>query len=138
MEALSVLIVEDEPDLLALFQTVLKRSRRIDTILTASGGEAAIRILKQEVPNLVILDLAMPHVSGNDVIRYILSEPRLDKMLVMVVTAVPMRLSNESIPRVAMTLIKPVSPRNLEAGVMQLLTSPHLESLESSTEEASR
>ncbi len=117
----NVLIVEDETDLLQLFKTVLKRSRDPQTILTAAGGAEAIRILQTETPAVIVLDMAMPYISGNDVIQYIMSEPRLDKTLILVVSAVPMLLSEESMVRVAATLIKPVTTRDLEAAVNRLL-----------------
>jgi len=115
-----VLVVEDDADLLALFKTVLKRSLNAGQILTASGGEAAIKILAETTPAVIVLDLAMPHVNGNDVIHYILSQPRLDLTRIVVVTAVPMRLSVEGLARVSDVLVKPVNPHDLEHAVSRL------------------
>jgi CheY-like chemotaxis protein len=112
-----VLIVEDDPDLLTMFKTILRRTVRPELILTANGGDAALRILEEQTPAVVLLDLAMPHVSGNDVIHYILSQPRLDTSRIVVVTAVPMRLSVEGLARVSDVLTKPISPRDLESAV---------------------
>jgi CheY-like chemotaxis protein len=112
-----VLIVEDDPDLLTMFKTILRRTVRPELILTANGGDAALRNLKAQTPSVVLLDLAMPHVSGNDVIHYVLSQPRLDSSRIVVVTAVPMRLSVEGLARVSDVLTKPISPRDLENAV---------------------
>ncbi len=112
-----VLIVEDDPDLLTMFKTILRRTVRPELILTANGGDAALRVLQEQTPAVVLLDLAMPHVSGNDVIHYVLSQPRLDTSRIVVVTAVPMRLSVEGLARVSDVLTKPISPRDLENAV---------------------
>src|SRR5579859_1592064 len=113
----SILIVEDDPDLLTMFRTILRRTVRPELILTANGGDAALRVLQEQTPAVVLLDLAMPHVSGNDVIHYVLSQPRLDASRIVVVTAVPMRLSVEGLARVSDVLTKPISPRDLESAV---------------------
>ncbi len=112
-----VLIVEDDPDLLTMFRTILRRTVRPELILTANGGDAALRLLETQTPAVILLDLAMPHTSGNDVIHYILSQPRLDTSRIVVVTAVPMRLSVEGLARVSDVLTKPISPRDLESAV---------------------
>ncbi len=117
----SVLIVEDDSDLLMLFRTVLKRSMSVEQIFTASGGEAAIKLLGEQTPDVIVLDLAMPHTNGNDVIHFILSQPRLDTTRIVVVTAVPMRLSVEGLGRVSQVLVKPVNPHDLEHAI----TQPH-------------
>lgn len=109
-----VLIVEDDIDLLFMFKTIIQRSISADLILTANGGEEGVALLAEHVPSVIVLDLAMPHINGNDVIHYILSDPRLDESRIIVVTAVPMRLSVEGLARVSAVLTKPVSPRELD------------------------
>ncbi len=116
-----ILIVEDEPDLLALFKTMLQRRARQATILTAHGGQAAIRLLSEQTPSIVVLDLAMPHVSGNDVLRFMVTQPHLQETKVILVTAVPTRLAEDVAACVSLTLIKPVSPGELETAVLQML-----------------
>jgi len=95
----------------------IQRSISADKILTANGGEAGLLLLEQHTPSVVVLDLAMPHINGNDVIHYILSQSRLDDARIIVVTAVPMRLSVEGLARVSAVLTKPVAPRELEQTV---------------------
>jgi DNA-binding NtrC family response regulator len=62
-----ILVVDDEPNMLRLFQKVLtKEGYRIRT--TSSGAEA-LRILNEEVFNLVISDLVMPNLGGMDLLK---------------------------------------------------------------------
>ena len=112
-----VLIIEDDSDLLFMFKTILQRSISEENILTANGGEAGLAYLSEHTPSVIVLDLAMPHINGNDVIHYILSQSRLDDAKIIVVTAVPMRLSVEGLARVSAVLTKPVSPKELEQTV---------------------
>jgi CheY-like chemotaxis protein len=81
------LIVDDEAGLLRLFAGLVERLNC--QTLRACGGEAAIDILSSATPDLLILDLAMPGISGIDVLNFVRGTPRLDDMKVMILTARP-------------------------------------------------
>ncbi len=84
-EQKTVLIVEDEPDAAELFAEMMRVNgfRVIKTFNSA----VAIQTLRQEKPDLVILDLMMPDVSGLEVLRFIRREPELKNMPVIIVSA---------------------------------------------------
>ena len=82
-----VLIVDDEPGFLRLFSGLVDRLECHS--MQASGGAAALTILAEETPDLMILDLAMPDVSGLEVLRTVRDTPRLHSMKVMILTARP-------------------------------------------------
>ncbi len=117
----NILIVEDELDLMSLFQIIIQRYNPTARIQTAHGGKAALVYLQDHVPDLITIDLAMPQVSGNDVIHYLIAEPRLDRTAVLVVTAVPTRLDSISRQRISAMLTKPVAPLELEQTISRLL-----------------
>jgi two-component system KDP operon response regulator KdpE len=62
-----VLVVDDEPQILRALRINL-RARKYD-VLTADGGEAALRSAASHPPDLVVLDLGLPDMDGADVIR---------------------------------------------------------------------
>ena len=62
-----VLIVEDDRFLRRACQARLEQQGY--TILTAQDGEEALRIVKAEVPDLILLDLLMPKLNGLEVLR---------------------------------------------------------------------
>jgi two-component system KDP operon response regulator KdpE len=64
-----VLVVDDEPQILRVMRASLP-IRGYD-VLTASSGKEALDQLSKQVPDLVILDLAMPEMSGLEVCRRI-------------------------------------------------------------------
>jgi two-component system, OmpR family, KDP operon response regulator KdpE len=62
MQKPTVLIVDDEPQILRVLRTSL--SMRGFEIFTAASGEEALTMLRKDVPDLVILDLVLPGISG--------------------------------------------------------------------------
>ena len=70
---ISILVVDDEPDTLGLIQLTLQTAGY--QVQTAPGGQEALRIIRQEPPDLVILDIMMPDISGFDVMRTLLVDP---------------------------------------------------------------
>ncbi len=81
----SVLLVDDERDLLSLLDFNL-RAAGFETLL-ATTGEQALSILRRRVPELVLLDLMLPDVSGNEVCRQIKADPRTRQVPVVMLTA---------------------------------------------------
>jgi len=81
----AILIVDDERDLLSVLDFNLRQAG-FETLLAASGAEAQAH-LRRRVPDLVVLDLMLPDVSGTDVCRAIKSEPRTKHVPVMMLTA---------------------------------------------------
>jgi DNA-binding response OmpR family regulator len=63
----TVLVVDDEPRILQF----LEENLRADdfSVLTASGGEEAIEVLRRAHPDVVLLDVVLPDMSGYDVCR---------------------------------------------------------------------
>jgi DNA-binding response OmpR family regulator len=62
-----VLIVDDEPAIVRLIRDYLERAGF--DVMTASNGEDALQVFARSRPDLVILDLTLPHLDGLDVAR---------------------------------------------------------------------
>ncbi|MCB0122083.1 MAG: response regulator transcription factor, partial [Caldilineaceae bacterium] len=62
-----LLIVDDEADLLAELQPMLTRAGY--QVITATDGEAALALVAQEAPDLIILDVLMPKLDGRATLR---------------------------------------------------------------------
>ncbi len=71
----TLLIADDEPDLRLLLQTTLEDPAY--RILEASDGESALQLIRQEQPDVVILDRMMPKMSGLEVAQAILADPAI-------------------------------------------------------------
>lgn len=83
--AKKIMIVDDEPDLVAVTSFRLKKHGY--NILTASNGQEALDMIKKESPDLVLLDLRLPLISGQDVCKKIKSDPELKNIAVIIFTA---------------------------------------------------
>ena len=81
----TVLIVEDEPDAAELFAEMM-RVNGFRVIKTYSSTPA-IEMLASDQPDIVILDLMMPDVSGLEVLRFMRRDPNLVNIPVIVVSA---------------------------------------------------
>jgi len=82
----TILIVDDDPDILDNIITVLETQPY--RLATARDGKKCMEMVKEEVPDLLILDLLMPRMDGWGVIREMRSEPRYANVPIMVLTTV--------------------------------------------------
>jgi len=79
------LIIEDDPKLAAIFSTALQQANYETEII--QDGQIAARRLAVIVPNVVILDLHLPFVSGTEILTQIRADQRLARTQVIIVTA---------------------------------------------------
>ena len=80
-----ILVVDDAEDLVELLQYNLQRAGF--AVRTAANGRAALDQVARELPDLVVLDLMMPGMSGNEVLRRLRSEERTSTLPVIILTA---------------------------------------------------
>ena len=80
-----VLIVDDERDLVRLLEQNLQQSG-FETA-AAYTGEQALHQVRQRVPDLVVLDVMLPDISGTEVCRQLKSSPRTRSVPVLMLTA---------------------------------------------------
>lgn len=79
-----ILIVDDEPHIVELERAILE-VEGFD-ITSAGDGEEAIEVLKKIKPDLVILDMMMPGMSGREVAEKIKSNPKTKELKIIFVT----------------------------------------------------
>jgi len=69
--AIRVLIVDDDPAVVETLSAVLRDSKQAYTVETASKGSDAIATLFWQRPDLVLLDIKLPDMSGIEVLKHI-------------------------------------------------------------------
>jgi len=79
----SILAVDDAPMVLRLLSDILKDCY---DIILSKDGEQAIRLAKEYLPDLVLLDVIMPNISGFDVLKALKSDPATAGIPVILVT----------------------------------------------------
>jgi len=80
----TIMIVDDEPHIVELEKAILEAGG-FKTI-TASGGAEALKLLEKNKPDLVILDMMMPSMSGREVCEKIRNNPKTKGLKVIFVT----------------------------------------------------
>ena len=80
-----VLVVDDDPSIRKMIVAALRREGY--DFLEASNGRDALDMMRARQPDLVVLDLMMPLVSGWDVLEERATEPELRKIPVIIVSA---------------------------------------------------
>jgi CheY-like chemotaxis protein len=116
-----VLIVDDEPHNRELLQVMLA-PEGFD-FQSANGGEEALRLVAEQPPDLVLLDVMMPGMDGYQVARKIKTNPANRHIAIIMVTA----LDDRDARNIALSagaddyLTKPVDRAGLSARVRKLL-----------------
>lgn len=80
-----ILVVDDDPNILALIRTIL--SQKNYRVSTASNGEIAVSLLKQDKFHAIITDAVMPLMDGNALAQTVKSDPQLKDLPIIMITA---------------------------------------------------
>jgi two-component system phosphate regulon response regulator PhoB len=116
----TVLVVEDEPDAAELFAEMMRVNGF--RVIKMFSSTPAISMIAQEKPDVVILDVMMPDVSGLEVLRFMRREPELKDIPVIVVSAksMPSDIRTGMDAGASMYLTKPVGYLDLKHAVERL------------------
>jgi two-component system, OmpR family, alkaline phosphatase synthesis response regulator PhoP len=119
--AQTILVVEDEPDIRKLIRYNLAQDRF--KVLEAEDGEQALKLLQRETPNLVILDLMLPGLSGLELCKILRDRQDTSRLPILMLTA----KAGEADKVVGLEmgaddyLTKPFSPREMVARIRAIL-----------------
>jgi CheY-like chemotaxis protein len=123
-----ILIADDNPQNVELLEAYLSD---VDCrVLTAADGEETLRVVERERPDLVLLDIMMPRLSGFEVCRKLRANPDTRDTLVLMVTALNEAADFERGVQSGTDdfLTKPVNKAELLCRVRSLLRVRHLRS----------
>lgn len=122
--AKTVLVVDDEQDILDLVRFRLEHDGY--RVITASDGEAGLTLARTERPDLCVLDVMMPKLSGLEVLARLRDDPSTAAMRVILLTA---RGQDADVDRgfelgAHDYVTKPFSPKELRRRVHAQLSHP--------------
>lgn len=122
MDKKTILIVHDEPDILRL--TSLRLKKLGFDVITAVDGREAIHVVKSEKPDLILLDLALPLLSGDEVCKKIKNNEKLKHIPIILFTASSNTMTAEKAKRFGADdyIVKPFDPDELSAKIDNALT----------------
>src|ERR1043165_10049466 len=85
MTGQKMLVVEDDPDMRKLVNYSLAQERF--RVLEAEDGEQGLKIVQREKPDLVILDLMLPGLSGMELCKLLRERAETEQLPVLMLTA---------------------------------------------------
>lgn len=125
----TILVVDDEPNVTDLARIVFERDGH--TIHTASNGKEALKVLGVEpssdqglVPDLVLLDVMMPHVDGITVFRRLRDDARTANVKIVILTAKTHTKALFEELQADGFIEKPFDPASLRNKVRSLIAEP--------------
>jgi|SRR5215216_1319060 len=119
----TVLIIEDEEDAAELFAEMMRVSGF--RVLKTFNSTPALAMMADEKPDVVILDIMMPEISGLDLLRQMRRDPKLAGIPAVVVSAksMPADIKNGMEAGASSYLTKPVGFLDLKEAVERALNS---------------
>jgi twitching motility two-component system response regulator PilH len=125
-----VLVVDDDPDIRLFSITVLEENGY--TPLEATNGEEGMQIIRNERPDLIILDVLMPRESGIRLYRQIQADAKLKKIPIIIMSGITLKsflrsqkalteFGGDPVPEPQTYLEKPVEPDELAEAIKAAL-----------------
>ncbi|MEE8141205.1 MAG: response regulator [Alphaproteobacteria bacterium] len=121
----TILVIEDDELNMALFKEIL--TARGYALLTATTGPTALECLRTARPDLIVMDMVVPEISGLDLIKIIKDDETLRPIPIVAVTSLPAKLYKDQIMATGCDayVAKPLSVTTLWATIEHLLTERH-------------
>jgi two-component system response regulator ResD len=113
-----ILVVDDEPNIREVVGLYLRRDGH--DVVSAGDGEQALRVFGEREPDLVVLDLMLPRISGLEVCRRMRAERRVPLIMLTARGEEEERVAGLSLGADDY-VVKPFSPRELAARVAAVL-----------------
>ena len=83
-DSFNILLVDDDPTVIGVLGTILQEFGRLRF---ATSGQDALRMARQSVPDLILLDIEMPRLGGLEVLKAIRAQARRQRPLVIMMTS---------------------------------------------------
>jgi two-component system phosphate regulon response regulator PhoB len=118
-----VLVVDDEPDVLLLCR--LNLEQRGHEFLAAAEGHKALELARERQPDVIVLDLMLPGISGYDVLEALQRDAETSGIPILVLTAKSLRADRDRSHGLGASafLTKPFLPVDLCEMVESLLVT---------------
>ncbi len=128
--AKKVLVVDDDPDVRLFSVTVLEENGY--TPLEAANGEEGLKMIKQEKPDLILLDVLMPRQSGIRLYRELKTDRSFKDIPIIILSGIAKKtflrsqkalteFGGKEVPEPKVYLEKPVEPEILAGEIKKIL-----------------
>ena len=121
-----ILVIDDDPDLVEALKIILETGSY--RVVCAFDGREGLKKVKEENPDLIILDLLLPKEDGDVLCRQLKRNPRYTDIPILVLTAVAEEVNIKVFPKHKLSSLpaddyvhKPIQPQALLDRVKKLL-----------------
>jgi len=117
-----ILVVEDNPQNMRLIEMTLRGENY--TLLKATDGEEALEMTARERPDLILMDIRLPRMSGLEVTKKLRETPAFSHTPIIGITAYAMKGDKEKVIESGCNayLPKPINTRELPRVVKEMLS----------------
>lgn len=118
-----ILVAEDEPDIQDLIKFTLEFAGH--EVRVASNGEEALKLARIDIPELVLMDVRMPKMTGYEACRAMKADPKLQNVPVVFLSAKGQEVEVQAGLDVGAAdyILKPFSPDELTQRVTEILAA---------------
>jgi two-component system, chemotaxis family, chemotaxis protein CheY len=126
--AYRILIIDDSAvTRKVLAKTIGMVGLPVETILEASNGEEALRLLREQDVDLILADLNMPAVGGTDLAARLRADPRTRAIPLIIVSAEASAQRIQELSRLGVRqyIHKPFTPEQIRQTLLEVVAAPH-------------
>lgn len=115
MKAANILLIEDNAGDVLFAQKSFAKSKLINPLIVADSGESALEQLQNMLPDLILLDLHLPGINGQEVLQQIKNDPYTCRIPVLILTGsqAEMEIVQEGNLAASGYMIKPITLEKL-------------------------
>ena len=117
-----VLVADDDPDIRTLVRFRLERSGY--TVVSAADGAEALALALASTPDIAVLDVSMPHLTGIEVTRALREQAVTVPVILLTARAMEADVHAGDAAGADAYITKPFSPQELELRVRELVREP--------------
>ena len=110
-----IFVVDDEQDLLFTVKQVLEFYNKDYRVTTIDSGKRLFELLKEDTPDLILLDIMMPDINGWEIFKKLKSNPKWKKMPIIFISSV----ADDTSKRTANTIADDFIEKPFEAEILQ-------------------
>ena len=125
---IKILVVDDEPDVLLGTSRILKKAGY--SVIEVETGEAALLSAREHLPDLILLDMVLPDIDGNEVCRILKNDDRTSDIFIAIISGKKTASDDQSLGLEIGAdeyIVRPIANRELLARIHALLRLKHAE-----------
>ncbi|MDX6694896.1 MAG: twitching motility two-component system response regulator PilH [Blastocatellia bacterium] len=107
----TILLAEDDRSIRRYLEVILQKAGY--TVITASDGVEAMKIVMTTALDAVVTDAIMPHLGGHELCRFLRRQPKLSQLPVILLSGIENQAAAAAADGANVYLTKPISPTDL-------------------------